>query len=42
VQQRFGVLPEFDSMSDEDIKIAVERLIDNYPKDISFEFYSEL
>jgi len=41
VQQRFGVLTEFDSMSDEDIKIAIERLVDNYPKDLSFEFYSE-
>jgi len=28
-------------MSDEDIKIAIERLVDNYPKDLSFEFYSE-
>ena len=26
VQQRFGVLTEFDSMSDEDVKIAIERL----------------
>ena len=41
VQQRFGFLTEFDSMSDEDIKIAIERLVDNYPKDLSFEFYSE-
>ena len=41
VQQRFGVLTEFDSMSDEDIKIAIESLADNYPKDLSFEFYSE-
>jgi len=28
-------------MSDEDIKIAIERLVDNYPEDLSFEFYSE-
>ena len=28
VQMRFGVLTEFDSMSDEDIKNAMERLID--------------
>jgi len=41
VQQRFGVLTEFDSMSGEDIKIAIERLVDNYPKYLSFEFYSE-
>ena len=32
---------EFDSMSDEDITIAIERLVDIYPKDLSFEFYSE-
>ena len=38
VQQRFGFLTEFDSMSDEDIKIAIERLVDNYPKDhLSFD-----
>jgi len=24
-------------MSDEDIKIAIERLVDNYPKDLSFD-----
>ena len=41
MQWRFGVLIEFDSMSDEDIKIAIERLVDNYPKDLSFKFYSE-
>ena len=41
VQQRFGVLTEFDLMSDEDIKIAIERLFDIYLKDLSFEFYSE-
>jgi len=35
VQQRFGVLTEFDSMSDEDINIAIERLVDNYPKHLS-------
>jgi len=40
-QQRFGVLAEFDSMSHEDIKIALERLVGNYPKDLSFEFYLE-
>ena len=28
-------------MSDEDIKIAIERLVDIYLKDLSFEFYSE-
>jgi len=41
VQQRCGILTEFDSMSDEHIQIAIERLADNYPKDLSFEFYSE-
>jgi len=41
MQQRFGVPTEFDSMSDEDIKIAIERHVDNYPKDLSFEFYSQ-
>ena len=28
VEQHFGVLTEFDSMSDEDIKTAIERLVD--------------
>ena len=28
-------------MSDEDIKIAIERFVDIYPKDLSFKFYSE-
>ena len=28
-------------MSDEDIEIAIERLVDIYLKDLSFEFYSE-
>ena len=32
VQQRFGVLTEFDSMSDEDIKIAIKKLVDIYLK----------
>ena len=41
VQQRFGVLTKFNLMSDEDIKTAIERLVDVYPKDLSFEFYSE-
>ena len=41
LQQRFRVLTEFDSMSDEDIKTAIERLVEIYPKDLSFEFYSE-
>jgi len=41
VQQGFGVVTEFYSMSDEDIKIASERLVDNYPNDLCFEFYSE-
>ena len=41
VQQRFSVLTEFDSMSDEDIKTIFERLVDIYPKDLSFEFYPE-
>ena len=41
VQQRIGVLTEFESMSDEDIKIAIERLVDIYPKGLSFEFHSE-
>ena len=40
VQQHFGALTEFDSMS-EDIKTAIERLVDIYPKDLSFKFYSE-
>ena len=35
VQQRFGVLTEFNSMVDEDIKIAIERLVGIYPKDPS-------
>ena len=36
MQERFGVLTEFDSMSDEDIKIAIEILVDIrvYTKDL--------
>ena len=41
VQQPFGVRTEFDLISDEDIKIATKRLVDNYPKDLFFEFYPE-
>ena len=40
VQQRYGFLIEFDSMSDEDIRIAIERLVDIYSKDLSFELFS--
>jgi len=30
VQQRFGVLSDFDTICDEDIKIAIERLVNSY------------
>ena len=41
MQQCFGVLTEFNSMSDEDIKTAIERIVGIYSKNLSFKFYSE-
>ncbi|XP_068233551.1 uncharacterized protein [Palaemon carinicauda] len=41
MQQRFGVLTEFESMSDDDIVAAIERLVGVYASDLSSDFYSE-
>jgi hypothetical protein len=41
VLQRFGVLTEFGSMSDEDIDAAITRLVGVYSKDLSSDFPSE-
>ena len=41
MQQRFGVLTEFNLMSNEDIKTAIKRIIYIYRKDLSFKFYPE-
>ena len=41
VQQCCGVLTEFDSMFDENIKVTIEKLVDIYPKNLSFKFYSK-
>lgn len=41
MQQRFGVLTEFESMSDDDIVAAIERLVGVYAGDLSSDFYSE-
>lgn len=41
VLQRFGVLTEYDSMSDEDIDVAISRLVGVYSKDLSSDFPAE-
>ena len=41
VQLCFGVLTNFDSMSIEDIKAAIEKLVNIFPKDYSSELYSK-
>ncbi|XP_068208426.1 zinc finger MYM-type protein 1-like [Palaemon carinicauda] len=40
MQQRFDVLTEFESMSDDDIVAAIERLVGVYASDLSSDFYS--
>ena len=41
LQQRFGVLIEFKSISDDDIVAGIERLVGVYASDLSSDFYSE-
>jgi len=41
VLQRFGVLTEFDSMTDEDINTAITGLVSVYHKDLNTDFASE-
>ena len=41
VQQRFGVLTEYDSMTDEDIDIAIKGMVTVYSKDICSDFPTE-
>ena len=41
VQQRFGVLTEYDSMSDEDIHVGALTLVGVYLKDLSSHFPAE-
>ena len=40
VLQRFGVLTEYDSMSDEDIDVGISRLVDVCSRDFVFHFSS--
>jgi len=41
VLQRFGVLTEYEFMSDEDIDVAITRLVGVYSKDLSSDFPKE-
>ena len=41
VLQRFGVLTEYDSMSDEDIDVGISRLVGVYSKVLSSDFLAE-
>ena len=41
VLQRFGVLTEYDSMSDEDIHVGISTLVGVYSKDLSSHFPAE-
>ena len=39
MQMRFGVLAEFSSMCDEDIKVGIERLVSVYSTDLFSDFF---
>jgi len=40
--QRFGVLTEYQSMPDEDVDVAITRLVGVYSKDLSSDFPSRI